>query len=222
MWKPRIVIVGASGHGKVLLDALAAEGVFHVEGFIDAHKEPGLLVLGVPILGREEDLPELIRLRNIEACAIGVGDNHRRELVYEKVRAIAPGLEFPAVIHPSAVVSRSATIGDGTVVCARATVGPACETGRFCLLNTGSSLDHDGRLHDFASLAPGVMTGGEVTIGRATAIGIGATLRHRIEIGENTVVGARSLVMSSLPSGVVAYGSPAKVVRTRNPETPYL
>ena len=70
MWKPRIVIIGASGHGKVLLDALTAEGIFHVEGFIDAHKEPGQTVLGFPILGREEDLEaeaaETIHCRRVD------------------------------------------------------------------------------------------------------------------------------------------------------------
>jgi acetyltransferase-like isoleucine patch superfamily enzyme len=99
----------------------------------------------------------------------------------------------------------------------------ACSSvGRFCILNTNSSLDHDSILEDFASLAPGATTGGNCRVGQFSAVSIGAVLIHGIHVGEHTVIGAGSLVMKSIESFVVAYGTPARAIRNREQGDKYL
>jgi acetyltransferase-like isoleucine patch superfamily enzyme len=101
-------------------------------------------------------------------------------------------------------------------------VGAGCTLGPGSLINTQASLDHDSNLGAFASLAPGAVTGGRVQVGERSFIGLGAQLVHGITIGADTVVGAGSLVLKDLPAGVVGYGSPARVIRTRHADEPYL
>ena len=105
---------------------------------------------------------------------------------------------------------------------AGAVIGTGAVVGECCLVNTQASLDHDGYLSDFASLAPGVTTGGNVTIGPYTAISLGANLIHQIEVGEHTVVGAGAVVLQHIPDYVVAYGNPARVIRNRKKGEKYL
>ena len=101
-------------------------------------------------------------------------------------------------------------------------IGPNSQVGAFCIVNTGASLDHDSAMKDFASLAPGAVTGGRVEIGFRSAVGIGAAIKQGVVMGDDTVVGAKSYLNQDLPGGVIAYGSPAKVIRTRSPGEPYL
>ena len=103
-----------------------------------------------------------------------------------------------------------------------AVLGPDTRVGEHCIVNTGATLDHDGVLEDFSSLAPGVSAGGNVSIGELTAVAIGAVIVHRIRIGKNCVIGAGSTVLADIPALSIAYGTPARVVRTRSPGDPYL
>jgi acetyltransferase-like isoleucine patch superfamily enzyme len=105
---------------------------------------------------------------------------------------------------------------------AGAVINPSCTIGRFCIVNTKASLDHDSVMDDFSSLAPGVTVGGNCRIGTHSAIGIGAVLRHGITIGDHTVVGAGSLVMSCVESFSVAYGVPARRIRDRRQGDKYM
>lgn len=105
---------------------------------------------------------------------------------------------------------------------AGATVGPSCSIGRFCILNTNSSLDHDSVMEDFSALAPRVATGGNCRIGAYSAVGIGAVLIHGIHVGEHTVIGAGSTVLTNLDSFTVAYGTPARAIREREPGEAFL
>jgi acetyltransferase-like isoleucine patch superfamily enzyme len=108
------------------------------------------------------------------------------------------------------------------VILQGAIVGSAAHVGYACLINTGAVLDHESVLEDFASLAPGAVTGGRVRIGTRSAISIGAVLTHGISVGPDTVIGASSLVYRDIPGNVVAYGTPARVVRPREATDPYL
>ncbi len=220
--KKNIVIIGASGHAKVIIDIVRQEGRFNIAGLLDQSKETGERVLGCPVLGKEENLPELIKSHALVGAIIAIGDNSVRSNVADRIRKISPELQFVSAVHPRASIATDVSIGEGTVVMAGALIGPSASIGRFCILNTNCSLDHDCVLQDFASLAPRAATGGNCRIGEYSAICIGAVLVHGINIGEHSVVGAGSLVMKDLETFVVAYGTPAKVIRTRNPGDKYL
>ncbi len=217
-----IVVIGSSGHAKVIIDIVRQEGKFNIVGLLDRLRNVGEQTFDYPILGQEEDLPKLIKAHALKGVIIAIGDNFIRSKVVTRITGISPDLPFVSTVHPGASIATDVTLGEGTVVMAGVSINPCSSIGRFCILNTHCSLDHDSVLADFASLAPGVTTGGNCRIGQHSAISIGAVLVHGITIGEHTVVGAGSLVMKSMDSFVVAYGTPAKVIRTRKPGDKYL
>lgn len=218
----RIVVIGCSGHARVVVDAIKAAGRLQIVGFLDTYKRPGTEMLGYEILGSEADLPSFLKEGVCDCAVVAIGDNWTRRQAVVRLQQIAPDVNFVSVIHPTAIIANDVSIGEGTVVLAGAIVSVGSRIGRFCILNTKSSLDHDGRMGAFSSMAPGVITGGGVTIGDFSTLCIGATLTHDVNIGEHTVVGAAATVLNDIPGYVVAYGTPAKVVRSRQRGDAYL
>jgi sugar O-acyltransferase (sialic acid O-acetyltransferase NeuD family) len=218
----KIVIFGASGHAKVIIDIVEKQARYAILGFVDDFRAPGAETLGYQVLGCESDLPTLVAQHSIKGIVIAIGDNAVREDVATRVAGLCPGLMFINAIHPSAIIGRDVSIGVGTVIMAGGIVNPSCEIGNFCIVNTKASLDHDSTMQDFSSLAPGVSTGGGCRVGRLAAVGIGASLRHGISIGECAVVGGQSMVLEDVPPYTVAYGSPAKTIRSRGRGEKYL
>jgi sugar O-acyltransferase (sialic acid O-acetyltransferase NeuD family) len=217
-----ILILGAGGHAKVIVDIVELEGKYNLIGIIDqnlAEKKP---LLGYPLLGKEEDLPKLIKEYAIKGIIIAIGDNFIRSKAAARLKENYPELSFPYAIHPKTIIARDVKIGEGTVIMAGVSVNPGSTIGSFCILNTNSILDHDSSMGNFSSLAPGVTVGGDCKIGNYSAIGIGATLLHGIQIGEHSVIGAASLVSKAIPSYTVAYGLPAKEIRKRKKGEKYL
>lgn len=217
-----IIIIGASGHGNVILDCLEKEGKYKVIGFIDSFKKKGLSHNGYPVLGTEYDLPYIISAYNIEGGIIAIGDNWQRKLMGDRIRAISPDFNYITTVHPTAVVGRRTRIGSGSVLLAGAVVNSGSIIGKFCFLNTNSSLGHDGIIGDYSSLAPRVATGGNLILGCFSALCLGANIIENVEIGNHTVVGAGALVLNHIPSMVVAFGTPATVIRKRKVGDTYL
>lgn len=214
-----LLIKGASLHGCVVADA--ARG-WEITGFIDAScGRPEALGFG-PLLGRPDDLPGLLAKSGVGYLFIAIGDNAARKAAVERSKAKAPGLRFPAIIHPGAIVCQGAEVGEGALVCAGAVVGAGAKVGAFAIVNTRASLDHHSTLGDYASMAPASATGGNAHIGEGAAIGMGVMIHHGTKVGDWTVVGSSSLVNKDLPGGVVACGQPARVLRERKFDEPYL
>jgi acetyltransferase EpsM len=166
------------------------------------------------------DTLEKVNLKNVRV-AFGVGSNLLREGLFLGVRRKYPDARFATIVHPSAVVSRTAELGDGSVVLSQASIGPEASLGLGCLINTGASIDHQSSIGHFVSLAPGARTGGQVRVDDRAFIGLNASLAQGIQIGKDAVIGAQSFVNKSLPERIVAYGSPARAVRlVLDPEPP--
>lgn len=217
-----VVIIGASGHGSVVLDCIEKEGRYKVVGFVDSFKKAGLSQCGYPILGSENDLPYILSAYDVSGGIVAVGDNWLRKCVVNKIRSIVPDFNFVKVVHPSAIIGKNVLVGEGSVVMPGVIVNSRAIIGDFCILNTNSSLEHDGILGAYSSLAPRACTGGNLVLGSFSAVGLGANLIENIEIGSHTVIGAGALVINHIPSEVIAYGTPAKVVRKRKIGERYL
>ena len=217
-----LLIIGASGHAQALLAMLARHGGFDPLGLIDSYQDVGRLAHGLPILGSESDVPHLCVKHGVNHLLVAIGDGYQRQAMTQRLGEQIPGVVFPSLVDPTAVVASDVEIGAGVVVMAQAHVGPGCVLQEGALVNTQASLDHDGQLGAFASLAPGVVAGGGVRVGEGSFIGLGSRIIHRVQVGSQTVVGAGSLLLKDLPSEVLAYGSPARVVRYRQPHEPYL
>lgn len=212
---PKLVIWGASGHAKVIADIIQLHGDFQIVGFLDDVNvdRHGQTFFGYTILGGKEQLDELIT-SGIEHTIIGFGNCHSR---YQLAKfAYSKGFKFTNAIHPRSIIARDVLIGEGSVVVAGAVVNPGSKLGKHVIINTCASVGHDCTVQDAVHIAPGVRVGGHSTIGERSWIGIGSALRDHVKIGKNCIIGAGTVVVKDLPDNVVAYGVPAKIIRTIN------
>ncbi len=170
-------------------------------------------------------MEEAVELSDAYACRsffVAIGDNWARWKIAQRLAATVDDIEFPAVVHPSVLVSRSARIGPGSVIMAGSIVATNAIVGEGCIVYTASTVNHDCRMDDYASISPGVHLGGGAAIGMRSSIGIGSTLREKISIGRDSVIGAGSVVLDDIPDDTVAYGVPAKVIRRRAADEKYM
>ena len=217
-----IVIFGSGGQAKVVIEIVQREGRYRIAGIIDAQLEPGAEVLGYTVLGGDDELPEICSGHAVVGGVVAIGDNFRRGEVLAGLARRYPEFRIVSAVHPQAVVSCDAVIGAGTVIMAGAVINPGCVVGTGCVLNTNCSLDHDGHLGDYASLGPGAVTGGNVELDDYAAVAIGAVVLQGVRIGAHAVVGAGATVTKNIMPLQVAYGTPARVIRSRKPGDRYL
>ncbi len=208
----KVLIVGASGHGKVVAEAIELNGEYTIHGFIDSFKPVGEKVLDYEILGTEDLISQLYD-QGVTRGIIAIGDNWTRFLLAEKIKRLVPGFEFITVIHPSVIISKTVTVGKGSVILASATLNAESKVGDFCILNTGVNFGHESEINDYSSLAPGVTVGGNVIIDTFSAICLGANIIHSIYIGMHSIVGAGALVNKDVENFRLAYGVPAKEIK---------
>ena len=217
-----IIVIGSSGHAKVVVDVLETEGMYRVAGLIDPYRKRGERAFGHEIRGSVEDVGELCKRHGIGYVFIAIGDNWVRHNMYQKIVSTCPGIVFATAVHPSAIIAKKVVIGNGSVVMAGVVVNNYTRIGAFCIINTSASIDHDCYLEDYSSVAPSVCLGGNVRIGKYSAVSIGAVVSHRVEIGQHTIVGAGSTVLADIPDQVLAYGTPARIIRKRETGEEYL
>ena len=217
-----IIIIGASGHAKVITDIIEKSGQYEIFGFVDSFKKIGTNILGYQIIGDENHIPYLMEKEGITKGIIAIGDNWERKEMFKKIKAISRSFDFISAIHPSASISNYSKIGKGTVVMAGAVVNADAQIGDFGIVNTKASLGHDSIMREYASLSSGVVVGGNVKIGKFAAISIGVTIVNNTTIGKHSVVGAGAVVTRSIGDFQVAYGIPAKFVQKRNKGDNYL
>lgn len=208
-----LLLWGASGHGKVVLEVARAMGGFRTVSFVDdACGDVPYEFCGCHTFGAGRFFRSLENADSFPAICdqflVSIGKNQTRAACFQ--RALDHGLAAATLIHPSAVISESASLGDGTVVMARAVINADARIGRNCIVNTAAIVEHDCRLGDHVHLSPGVVLAGGVTVHSFAHIGIGAILLPGIEIGESAVIGAGAVVIRSVPTGTTVAGVPAK------------
>ena len=206
-----IVIVGAGGHGKVILDILRSAAEHHVIGFLDANDAlHGTEVAGVPVLGHLNLLPKL-KQKGLGGAIVAIGDNRVRRSYAQKLAAA--GLELMNAIHPSAVISETATIGCSVVVAAGAIVCTDAKIGDSVIINTAAVVDHECEIGAAVHICPGVRLAGRVSVGEGAMIGIGASVLPCLRIGAYATIGGGALVRRDVPAHATAVGVPARVIR---------
>src|SRR5262245_29406988 len=208
----RLVIVGAGGHAMVVADLADLAG-YAVVGFIDdvsieRRRTPFCRGTG---LGGAEQLA-ILSAGGVRHATVAIGDCAARLALADRV--CKNGLDLVSLCHPTTSVARDCTIGPGSVLMAGAIVNPGAEIGANVIVNTAASVDHECRLDDGVHVGPGARLGGRVQVGRGSWLGIGCVVRDGVRSGPGTIVGAGSLVLRDLPGGVVAFGSPATIVRS--------
>jgi sugar O-acyltransferase (sialic acid O-acetyltransferase NeuD family) len=207
-----LVIVGAGGHGKVVLDVVLAERRYRPVGFVDA--DPALTdayVGGLPVLGSVNGLPRL-RQQRVRHAIVAIGDNRTRLRYAALLRE--QGFELASAVHPSASVAPSATVGDNVVVCPQAAVVCDARLGTAAIVNTGAVVDRECVIGDGAHVCPGAILAGQVRVGRGAFVGIGAQVIQCRSIGRFAVVGAGAAVIDDVADFTTVVGVPARAIRT--------
>lgn len=191
----RLLILGAGGHGRAVADLARACG-FTIAGFT----EPG--GRGRDVVGTDDDLLALTQRLSLDGAVVGVGNTAlaRRAALFGRLRE--RGLATPRLVHPSAIVSPSATVGEGTVVLPNAVVGADCVVGSNVVIYSGCVLEHDCRIEDHAYLAPGAILCGEVRVEEGAFVGAGAVAVPGATIGKGATVDALARVVGALAPGM--------------------
>ncbi len=211
----QLVIAGAGGHAKVIIEAVRTQGRWIVAALTDPVVRGQ--VMGVPVVGTDQELPRL-RQQGLAAALVGVGsvkDPTLRVQLFERLLKI--GFVPPSVCHLRATVSATAELGAGTVVFAGAVVNAQAVIGQNVIVNTGAIIEHDCTIGDHVHVAPRAVIGGEAIVGTKAHIGLGAIVLQGIRIGEGAVIGAGAVVHRDVPPNVVVVGVPAKPTNSRAP-----
>lgn len=210
--KPKIIVFGAGGHSKVIIDIIEKENKYEITGIIDNNKNLWhSKLLDYPVIGGDDKLKEIISSYPEIKAIIGIGNNKDREKINNIILSL--NIQLAKAIHPSAQIARNVNIGNGTVIMANVAINTDTNIGINCIINTGTTLDHDNTIEDYVHISPGSHIAGNVTIGKYTHIGTGVSITPGKKIGFNSIVGAGSTVIKDLPDNVVAVGVPAKVIK---------
>jgi sugar O-acyltransferase (sialic acid O-acetyltransferase NeuD family) len=208
----RVLIVGAGGHGRVVLDILLQTGRHEVIGFLDSNADiRGRRIDGFPVLGTPDNLAELAEAQRIEGIVVAIGDNGVRRGLARRVEAV--GVELINAVHPSAALARNATLGRNVVVAAGVVLCAHCQIGDSVILNTGCIIDHQTMIGEGSHICPGVRVAGRVKIESGAFVGIGATIIPKVTLGCESIVGAGAVVIEDVPALATVVGVPARPVK---------
>jgi sugar O-acyltransferase (sialic acid O-acetyltransferase NeuD family) len=201
----RLAILGAGGHGKIVAECAELSGWKNIVFFDDT--SPRKTTNGYwPVVGNSSDLLE--QVKDFDGVLVAIGNNTVRQNELSKL--FKAGAKIPVVIHPSAVVSRYASIDAGSVVVGGVVINTDCKIGKGAIINTSATIDHDCLLGDFVHVCPGTNLAGGVTVGDRSWVGIGSAVRQMINIGSDVMVGAGSVVVSDVSDCSVVIGVPAR------------
>ena len=204
----KLMIVGASGHGKVIADIAEKCGYKDI-AFLDDDQNKKTC-LNYPVIGKTEDAKKYAGADFI----VAIGNPEIREKVQDLL--IQEGLHITTLIHPEAVVAGNVSIGKGTVVMAGAVINPDTAIGDGCIVNTGSTIDHDNTLADYVHVSVGSHLAGTVSVGKYSWIGAGATISNNVSVCASCMIGAGAVVIRDITEPGTYIGIPAKKVEEQN------
>ena len=202
----KLLIIGAGGHGRVIADCAELTGRWAEIQFLDDRHPELASADDWPVAGTSQSCWDYFP--GEWDVIVGIGDNRVRLQMVEKL--LEAGFTLPVLVHPSAAVSPRATLAEGTVVFAQVAVNTGAQMGRGVILNTGCIVDHDCRLSHGVHVSPGAALAGNVTVGCCSWIGIGASIRHCIEVGQDVIIGGGAAVVANVPDSSTMVGVPAK------------
>ena len=205
-FRNKVIIIGGGGYAKVCIDIIRQMRVYNLAGIVDSGLETGATTLDVPVIGGEKELEDLYK-KGIKYAVIGFGMLRKpiiREELYHQLKDI--GYLLPNLIHPSAILEPSVTLGEGNQILAGAIVGSDVKIENNCIINSGSIISHDSILHNNAHITPGAILAGTVEVGNNTIIGMGATVFLGVKIGSNVIVPNGMNIIKDIPDGMVLKG----------------
>jgi sugar O-acyltransferase (sialic acid O-acetyltransferase NeuD family) len=205
------VIIGAGGHGRVVLDIFRQAHDADPVGFIDANPAlQGEKVDGVEVIGGAAELGEL-NSRGVDSAIVAIGDNATRNMYAQAL--LANGMRLVNAIHPKSSIADTARVGKNVVIAAGAVVCAHCRIGDSTILNTASIIDHESIIGKATHVCPGARLAGRVTVEDFAFVGIGSTIIQCVTIGRGSIVGAGAVVLRDVPAFTTVVGVPARAIR---------
>ena len=203
----QVLLVGGGGHAKVIADIFLGNGIA-IAGCICPAGDSQLA--GVPWLGDDTEMDGLEK-RGIVLAHVAVGSNRlRRKLTHALLER---GIRLVSAVSHRAIVSSTATIGQGSAVMPGVVINASARIGDCAIINTAATIDHDCQIGDYSHIGPGCHLAGNVVVGEGTFVGIGSSVIPSIQIGSWAVVGAGAVVTKALADSVTAVGVPARVIK---------
>ena len=209
----KILVYGAGGFGKVVIDAIEKETKYEILGVLDDNTNiHGINYYGYLVIGGFDRL----KGNDYKECSliVAIARPNVRENLYRQIESL--GYDLTSIIHPSAQIAKDVSIGSGTIILANAVINTGAKIGTSVIVNTSAIIEHECIIGDFTHIAPGVNLAGAGVVGKGSFIGIGASVIEFIRIGENSTIGVGSVVVEDIPSNVTAVGVPARMVKRRN------
>ncbi len=204
--KDKLIIIGASGHGKVVADIAIKMNEWQSIAFLD-DDESIKTSMGLEVIGRTADA---ITYKDEADFFVAIGSNTTREKIQEKL--IEQGINVICLIHPSAVIGTDVEIGIGTAVMAGVVINSSSRIGKGCIINTSSSLDHDNVIENYVHISPGVNMAGTVKVGKGSWIGIGSVVSNNVNICSGCKVGAGAVLVKDITEPGTYVGVPVRRV----------
>lgn len=204
MLNNKLLIIGASGHGKVVADIALKMKKWNEIAFLDDNDDIKE-TLGIEVIGKSDDASKYVDDYEI---FVGIGNNESRERIQSDLEK--KGATIPILIHPSAIIGKEVKLGRGTVVMAGVVVNSSTTIGKGCIINTGATVDHDNLIEDYVHISPGVNVAGTVTIGKSTWLGIGSTVNNNVSITGMCIIASGAVVINNIYESGVYVGVPAR------------
>lgn len=201
----KIVLYGASGHCKVIIDILQCNNLV-IQAIIDDAPKDNILGLKV-INSKEYDFS------GIQNMILSIGNNKVRKRLASKLK-----FNFTVAIHPKAIISNHTSVGEGTVIMAGAIINPDAKIGNHCIINSRAVVEHDCQISDYAHICPNASLAGGVIVGEGTQVGIGASVIQGVKIGKWVTIGAGTVIINDIPDYAVVVGNPGRIIKMNTNE----
>lgn len=209
----KILLIGGGGHCKSVLDSILELNEYAEIGIVDKKENLGMSVMGVPVVGCDDDLAVLHcdGYKYAFVTVGSIGDPTLRIKLFNLLSEI--GYEIPVIIDDSAKVSKHARIEQGVFVGKQSIINAGALIQKGSIINSGAIVEHDCQIGAFSHIAPGAVLGGEVVVGENSHVGSNATVKQQIHIGSNSIIGMGSVVLQKIDHHTMAYGNPCREVK---------
>jgi len=204
--KDRLLIIGASGHGKVVADIALKLNKWKSVAFLD-DDESLQTSMGLEVIGKLTDAFTSIDGSDI---FVAIGNNATRQKILDKLEA--EGANITVLVHPDAIIGEQVELGIGTIVMAGVIINCCTKVGKGCIINTGSTLDHDNVIEDYVHISPGANLAGTVRVGKGSWLGVGSAVSNNVNITGGCKVGAGAVVVKDIIEPGTYVGVPARRV----------
>ncbi|CKH33794.1 MULTISPECIES: acetyltransferase [Bacillus cereus group] len=202
--KEKLLIIGASGHGRVIADIALKMNKWQSIAFLDDNENVGSS-MGIQIIDKSASISKYIDDYDF---FVGIGNNVIREKIQRQLEAEEASI--PVLIHPSAIIGEQVYLEAGTVVMAGAVINCCTKIGKGCIINTASTVDHDNVIEDYVHVSPGAHLAGTVKVGRGTWLGAGSVVSNNINITHSCKIGAGAVVIRDITESRTYVGVPVR------------